>query len=269
MDIIIIIVMMLICCCCCCCIVGGGYYYIKYIAPKNTQGLQSSSDNIYSPSSSNNTSAPTTTTPVPVSLPPISTTAVNISTPMGQINNTNIYFKELTVVDNPAGGVDVYINAPLQIYHNLTIPGKWGAGITTNIDTNWNITVTYAAADRWPRHEYDVYGMIKIETFLESNTKIEELKTKCNICKGNPDKLGDYYQIRTGTPKDSSNPQQENITINQMNNSRKLTFKNKNSLVKISAYIAAYDGNTKLTDYGINISDTIKFSTTNNSAENL
>lgn len=112
---------------------------------------------------------------------------------MGQINNTNVYFKELTVIDNPAGDVDVYINAPLQIYHNLTIPGKWGAGIITKIDTNWNITVTYAASDRWPRHEFDVYGMIKIETFLEPNTKIEELKTKCNICKGNPDKLCDYY----------------------------------------------------------------------------
>jgi len=75
--------------------------------------------------------------------------------------------------------------------------------------------------------------------------------------------------LNTNRHKDSSNPQQENITINQMNNSRKLTLKNKNSLVKISAIIAAYDGNTKLTDYGINIFDTIKFSKTNNSAENL
>jgi hypothetical protein len=204
---------------------------------------------------------------VPVSLPPISTTAINISAPSGQKNNTIIYFKELKVVDNPAGGVDVYINAPLNIYHGLSIPGHWGAHLRTKIDTNWNITVTYTADDRWPRHEFDVYGMIKIETFLEPNTKIEELKTKCNICKGNPDKQGDYYQIRTGTNKDNTNPQQENITITQTNDSRKLTFKNKNNLVKISAYFAAYDGGNKLTDYGINVADTIKFSTTNNSAE--
>jgi hypothetical protein len=76
MDIIIIFIILLICCCCCCIIGCGGFYYLNYVAPKNPQGLQSSSGNTSAPSSSSNTSAPSSSGNTPVTTASTSTTPV-------------------------------------------------------------------------------------------------------------------------------------------------------------------------------------------------
>jgi hypothetical protein len=199
-----------------------------------------------------NTTVPTTPLPNNTLLP------IVINTSMGQSNNSIINFKELTVKENPAGGWNVWINAPLEINHNVSIPGRWGGNIKTTIDTMWNITVTYSSPDEWPMKQHDTYGWMKIETDLQSGTNLTTYNTNC--CGGYS--LDKYYMMRKKNWDGGPSPQQP-ITISQSNNSNKLTFRNKENFVKISANIVGYYADKKRDSMEINILDTLTFGSTN------
>jgi hypothetical protein len=196
-------------------------------------------------------------TPTPTTPTPISTIPIVINTPRGYSNNSIIYFKELTVKENPAGGWDVWINAPIEINHHShdSSQQRWGGNIKTTIDTNWNITVTFTEegkkANSW------VLGIMKIETDLQSGTNLTTYNTNC--CLGN---TIDKYYTMGGLYRDKFITQ----SITQSNNSKKLTFRSKENLVKISANIAIFSlGRKVLNDWTseINISDTLTFGSTN------
>jgi hypothetical protein len=197
-------------------------------------------------------------------LPSVSTSIIYLNPAMGQSNHSIIYFKELTIKDNPLAGVDVWINSPLEINHNVSIPGRWGGNIKTTIDTNWNITVTFSVgrgaenkSDQWFQHNQWTYGWMKIETFLQSGVKITEYNT--NYCGGITQ--GAYYAMRKAWTE------AEDRSISQSNSNRKLTFRSKDILVKISANIVGYYVGTKRDSMEINISDTVAFGTINNTSE--
>lgn len=190
-------------------------------------------------------------------LPPVSTSIIYLNPAMGQSNHSIIYFKELTIKDNPLAGVDVWINSPLEINHNVSIPGMWGGIIQTKIDTNWNITVTYTSPDEWLYKNQQTYGWMKIETDLQRGTNLTTYNSDCCGVTERLDSHGEYYMMR-----ERYTPQQP-IIISQSNNSNKLTFRNKENFVKIGANIVGFYANTKQTNMEINILDTLTFGSTN------
>jgi hypothetical protein len=251
-------------CICCISSSGGAYFYTQSLSKEKSaeksaeKPAEKSADipaenKVIQPAAPTELTASVVTNTPTTTIPPLSTIPVNIQAPQGQNNHSTIYFKNLTIQDNPQSGVDVWINSPLTFNHSVTIPGRWGGNITTTIDTNWNITVTYATTDKWFQHNQWTYGWMKIETFLQSGTKITNYNTNC--CGGDPQ--GAYFAMRRDWTE------QEPISIKQNNNSRKLTFKSKENLLKISANIVGYYANTKRNDMEINISDTLSYGSMN------
>jgi hypothetical protein len=220
---------------------------------KNDPDPGSDSDPDTDPDPEPTTPPPTTPPPTTPALPPVSTTAIMLNPAMSQYNHSTIYFKELTVRDNPVAGVDIWINAPIEINHNVSIPGSWGGNIKTTIDTMWNITVTYTSPDQWRQQNQWTYGWMKIETGLQSGNSVTSYASNC--CSG--DTQGAYYAMRAPwTAQDAR-------SITQSNGNRKLTFRTKDFLVKISANIVGYYAGTKRDSMEINISDTLVHGTMN------
>jgi hypothetical protein len=253
-------------CICCISSSGGAYFYTQ--SSSKEKPTEKPVDKPVEKSAENKVIQPAIPTTIPqiTTLPPLSMDLVKIEAPMGQNNHSTIYFKNLTIQDNPQGGVDVWIDSPLTFNHNISQPGLWVGNITTTIDTNWNITVTYTSMDKWLSPGQWTYGWMKIETFLQGGTKITNYNT--NYLGGTTQ--GEHYAMRPPHSSTDLKP----ISIIQNNNSKKLTFKSKDNLLKISANIVGYwsagaNGNFyKANDMDIHISDKLSYGSTNVGSNN-
>ncbi len=199
------------------------------------------------------TDAPVTTTPAPTTtLVPLATTPRIYNAPSGQNNQSLIYTTRVTVRDNPDGGFDVWINAPITINHDVSIPGRWGGQVTTTIDTNWNIIVRYTSSDGWINGNNDTVGRLKITTGLQAGSNVTEFKTAPNY--------QGYWKFAGNRDQDAS-AKNVNVSITQTNGSRKLTFRSKDDLVTINAEVRGYYyyGGFITDTMNINISDTLSF----------
>ncbi len=260
---------------CLCCSTVGGYVYLQSSKPApaparaqapapapaqaqaQAQAKAPARDPDSDPDSDSDydtTDAPVTTTPAPTTtLVPLETTPREYNAPSGQDNQTIIFTTKVTVRDNPSGGVDVWINAPITITHDVKSPKyPWTGRVVTTIDTKWNIKVRYRSGDGWVNGNNDTVGRLKITTGLQAGSNVTEFKTEPNY--------QGYWKFAGNRDQDAA-ARNVDVEINQTNDSRKLTFRSKDDLVTINAEVRGYfwRGGYITDTMNINISDTLSF----------
>ena len=55
---------------------------------------------------------------------------------------------------------EVEILRPIELFHNVSIPGTWGGDIKVTIDDKWNINMSFNTTDGWRQNNQWIYGRL-------------------------------------------------------------------------------------------------------------
>lgn len=59
---------------------------------------------------------------------------------------------------------DVEILRDIELYHDVSIPGRWGGNIKVTINKNWGISMSFSTPDGWVQRNQYVYGFLNFSS---------------------------------------------------------------------------------------------------------
>jgi hypothetical protein len=78
-----------------------------------------------------------------------------------KVDETDNCFK-VTMVSSTS--YDVEILRPIELFHDISIPGNWGGNIKITIDNNWNINMSFNTPNGWRNNNQWIYGRLAFQS---------------------------------------------------------------------------------------------------------